>query len=624
MSSTRFYSPRNRLQDARGNIRGTVGVAVQSVTLDTINRYSTSALPQDANPASVIGGLLLQGQFEQAVEQHSPGWWNWTMFPGVSQSSESQHTRAPNAISVIPYIVCCSKEPPRLAYSQAGGRDAYKTITVSGGGATRANVRAFHIDTRYLRLTEDTLLSIISAVNSTNSDECFITVLPYVSQTDYGARINEYQGIVDNEFDVWSISGPSLGLALAACLRSGPSIAYTGYLSQVARDRTLSSQSPTGVGATIAGAACVESIQFVEYKSAWAVAVGVPLVIPLSDSYEQDITPLLMNVGRSMLRYKKQGDAQFRQSYLGAQRGVNPNSITDEQAARASNLAGASYMYAIKDALFSMQDVEMNIPFQEDACYLLAAKNFAGTLILASIAFFALGFPASPRFTSALEQSLNATTSAVTRAAPALQSRAKLAADKRVAQKASRVGKKGGKRKQAAKPRAKQSAAMAKYEAAVKALQSAGFAPSLRDSGMAQSLPTTQSGRGGLRRKNIEKLPRRGEGTSDTDPEETGRWSSVRQLPEEEESGAPAALSGPSDAQLASVGDAAAMQQSAGIRSVPLVTRQQALPQFLGVGDYTIGAPAGPRGLGTAIRSALRDRAMRARTQQQQGGDDES
>jgi hypothetical protein len=608
--------------------------------------------------AGALGVNILGGQMGVPAMSDEQNFWNWTIFPGVMFNADSDYSRnrssalSGNIVAVAGYILIVSKQRPDFISA-----NAYKEVSIARPG-TGMQERLFQLDVRFLRVDASTMAAIISAVNGVNADGMYISVFPAVNEADLENRTKMFEEQLGmTMYDAWSVSGPSLGLALAAALSNAASVGYTGFLPQLARDTTLAAGAGKGLAETLAGAAIVENIRYADYKAAWACAVGCPLVIPLSDSYEVDLAKMLMDVGMRMIQYGPKSNPQ--RSALARMENLPMNSM--EHASKLATTASSTgYLFHMRKNIYSMQDVEMKLPFVSHGSYILAAKNLIGARTLAFLANCCVSFSTiSASKPSQYASQLNASVKASANQ-DILQLQAENTFAKRAAAKARRPRAKrsapGTKTSRVTKKRAKASKKSAssakKVQDALDALRSAGVtigAPTRQGTADYQrampaqmppppniddifgtdegAAPPAWSGEtlppgyvdSGVKRKALQqadtaspaaqaklqlklrddKLKRKGTGKAS----KSSNISSKRAQQQAE-----------LDELLAQIPENAQQAVAAGIMSVPLAERQAAV-QELANADWDAIAQAEPSTVGARVYNMLRNR----RRQQQQG-----
>lgn len=342
----------------------------------------------------------LTGKVGDKSARFNRGFWNWAVFPAVNVR-DNQHGQQ---VTVTPYVVIASTQ--RLE-----GR-SYEVLTNGSGEPGQASIE---IDRRYVTLTADTILSIIAAVNSTGHAAVYLDIFPWIDEDSQKLRVAQYRasrpvsfggaaGVqqvaegnrLPEQYGAFQVSGVSMGLAIAAALMGAWPFAYTGYLGQVGPDLSVSAASSNGVANTLAGAAVVESIDQVAFKAGWALSSRWPLVVPLTDQYEQPLAPALRNVGVSMLRYfprlpdPQEGQKRNPQLTFLAQRmggeaaNYRASAISAEQAYGVVGNSQFGFMSFLRNRLFTLQDLETGRSVAESGSFVMCAKTLCGAVLLAA------------------------------------------------------------------------------------------------------------------------------------------------------------------------------------------------------------------------------------------------
>lgn len=251
--------------------------------------YAASRPPGVSTPFQdtqyIAASSIYRHQFED-TKWDRPGkeWYNYTYFPAVFRGEEKDSLPIAKPFMVI---YSCQKPTNNTAI---GHLPIWKEITVL---ATGKNI---FLDVSMVA-NRDAQLAIMSAINFARPAEGSAIFFTRAWVPGYEAA----EGMV---------GGPSLGLAIAACIMGGPRVAYTGFTKNIVTavaDNTgnsLTSQpwstvdrvynKTTGrIDAVTKLSDVIEDVQELGPKMRWAVASNTILVIPRSSRMGIDIETLV-------------------------------------------------------------------------------------------------------------------------------------------------------------------------------------------------------------------------------------------------------------------------------------------------------------------------------------------
>jgi len=161
-----FYPPPFAYGASTGN---RPGLPVQKSTVEkNIGAIASLAemVTYTAEPTSdaALQETLLAGQSRYIRQNDQAGYWNWTLFPGVMMNSVSKYrTMQTPTVTVAPYLCIVSKDRPSQGILGNPQGDPYVPVRFADPLDIRES-REVMIDMRFLKLTGDTKLSILSAL----------------------------------------------------------------------------------------------------------------------------------------------------------------------------------------------------------------------------------------------------------------------------------------------------------------------------------------------------------------------------------------------------------------------------------------------------------------------------
>ena len=238
-------------------------------------------------------------QWDSLATANAPGW-HYTFFPVTKVSTAG----GVFSCKVMLYVVLYSSAPVTGAH--LGHLVAHTPIyqSVSIGGNRPANV---NIDVALIPDAASSQASVLAALDNSNpTDGWYLTFIPYehigVQQAwirnSREKQFEQFGGATTQQYhdlDHWRISGSSLGLAVYAAVHGMPSVAYTGYISNLGGPN--SRIGSVGLVRTAASAGIVETVDNVFWKVAKCVKEGFPIVIPAVTNFGQDMREILLGYG---------------------------------------------------------------------------------------------------------------------------------------------------------------------------------------------------------------------------------------------------------------------------------------------------------------------------------------
>lgn len=153
------------------------------------------------------------------------------------------------------------------------------------------------------------------------------------------------------------VSGPSAGMAVAACLLGMPSILYTGFIRSVLPDKKILPR-PIGnqyIGEMARAVNFVENVSLVEAKVLFAMTIGMPICFPTSSQMDKTIET------------------------------------------QVTNFVNANYLTHVAKSIYTATQLEDGVPFQDFKTYMYMASTVADAVAVASVALAAWYIdPATP------------------------------------------------------------------------------------------------------------------------------------------------------------------------------------------------------------------------------------
>lgn len=147
------------------------------------------------------------------------------------------------------------------------------------------------IDMQYIG-NDDCRLSIQASLENTRpANGSYICFFPYVVPEvfrDEGMRTYMISS-TERISDAWKVSGPSLGLALAAAILGAPSVYYTGFIRYIIPEHVLNKDRTSSDPYT----RVQKQINFVEFvdqiplKAAYCATHDLPLIFPNKDEFQK-------------------------------------------------------------------------------------------------------------------------------------------------------------------------------------------------------------------------------------------------------------------------------------------------------------------------------------------------
>lgn len=263
-------------------------------------RMMDSMTPKDAGDNKSVpndGGFC--GQYDRC---------NFCYFPVVYRISPVHLrtsgiiTRDYERIAICPFRVLASSWEYEKQHEDDYDPE-YREITVN----TRHGVKVVvHLDVNYLADDGNTYMAVMASVLSLmpgrwypmvtqdNTLHIYLTIAPAIDGTSYQRHVSvckEIMGDAAPEGDACFVfEGASLGLAVAAAIMGCPSFLYTGYNSQMGNSEILTDDPKLPVQNVALGANFVEPVDDVEFKTAGAILMGLPIIIPLNVSWYTEPT----------------------------------------------------------------------------------------------------------------------------------------------------------------------------------------------------------------------------------------------------------------------------------------------------------------------------------------------
>jgi len=252
-----------------------------------------------------------------------------------------------------------------------------------------------YIDGRFMNLDEEnaylavmgSVLSVLpnrwsGSITSDNVLSVYITIAPAISEEHFQDHIAASKQIMQsnspNDEKCFGFSGPSLGLAVLAAIMGMPPIMYTGFNSQMGVNEILAGSNGT-VQEVALGVNLVEQVDDIEYKTAAAIMIGVPIIIPINAEWykEPSQQALYRGVARAL------GVNHGRQTLLALaskQFGYPAN------MQKAIALATDSTNWAVKmnEFIFTTAKRAAGWDFNRLPSLILAAQNLSDVQILAA------------------------------------------------------------------------------------------------------------------------------------------------------------------------------------------------------------------------------------------------
>jgi len=292
-------------------------------------------------------------------------------------------------ITVIPFRVVASTWPwvsngPNVDYDPVYRLEQF----------VRNGVRIdLHLDYRFIELdNEDSYYSMLSAVLSVlpyrwaksisadNVLQVYLTIAPAISEEHYADHIDACQRIMQANAPrgdkCFSFGGASLGLAVLAAIMGMPPIMYTGYNSQMGTNAIISEERIQEVAL---GANMVENVEDIEYKTAAAIIMGVPIIIPMNISWYKE--PAQQALQRGVARALGQDNGRRTLLALAAKQFGYPANMT-----RAIALSNDSTNWALnmQEFIYTTAKRAAGWNFNELPSLILAATNLSDVQILAA------------------------------------------------------------------------------------------------------------------------------------------------------------------------------------------------------------------------------------------------
>jgi hypothetical protein len=250
-----------------------------------------------------------------------------------------------------------------------------------------------HIDYRFIdEDNEDAHLAILAgvlsvlpsrwsqAITSDNVLPVYLTIAPAIGMESFEDHIDACQRIMRSNSPkgerCFKFHGASLGLAVLAAVMGMPPIMYTGFNSQIGPNEILTEAGREDVAL---GSNMVVEIDDVEYKTAAAIIMGVPIIIPLNPSWYKESAQQALQ--RGVARALGLGQGQSTLLALAAKQYGYPANMK-----KALALANDSTNWAknMNEFIFTTAKRAAGISFNELPSLILAATNLSDVQILAA------------------------------------------------------------------------------------------------------------------------------------------------------------------------------------------------------------------------------------------------
>lgn len=384
--AVRFHRPRTSLLVAQGFKRSDSrflpnDVVRQEVTLDTVTDFTLRAQGSSESFGEMLGmraGLALfrgQGNKQagawdaEAFGNAGQAAFNYSFFPVVFVSAQSgrQH------ITVTPFVLAYS-DVPMVGLTASGARPPeYVKYTVACADGTS---RSVNLDSRYLR-GPDAFASFTTAVaNTFLRDSCYITISPYVSDNTYAHHVSDHQSA-----HAFAFSGTSFGIAAMMAIMGGPQVMYTGFVKNFgdriayASERGGGQGRAWGVADVPRAVTMVETVDYLDFKAAWAVENNFPLVMPALSLMREPLERLFAA--------QKAIEAVRRVS------GPNGPSIQVSEQARQPRADAHPFLISVAKSIYTNTQLESGVDFfqPQGATPLLMAADPVTCIVLGVLAF---------------------------------------------------------------------------------------------------------------------------------------------------------------------------------------------------------------------------------------------
>ena len=317
-------------------------------------------------------------------------------FPVVYRISPS-HVRTTGVITndheritVIPFRVVASTWPWK---QNEGGLDyppQYETEQIFRDGV-RIDL---HVDRRFLSADDEhsyyavlgSVLSVLpsrwsEAITTDNVLQVYLTIAPAISLSDYDDHIAKMGDIMKENAPrgdaCFRFDGPSLGLAVLAAIMGMPPIMYTGFNSQMGPSEILSGDGT--IQEVALGANMVEPIEDYEYKTAAAIMIGVPIIIPLNLTWQRE--PTKQALYRGVARAIGANSGRNTLLALAAKEYGYPANMT-KALALAND--GTNWAVSMNEFIYTTAKRAAGLDFNQMPSLVLAATNLSDVQILAA------------------------------------------------------------------------------------------------------------------------------------------------------------------------------------------------------------------------------------------------
>lgn len=294
--STSVFGPR---QNDGKPFASSVGQAVGDIMSLMVGRYQTFPSAGTGLPSA-------------AINWDSPkdrAWYNYAFFPVIRSYGKLRR--------VMTYVAFYSNFDPWLKGNRPDGKmgegpGTNSPQSIPGRGAENViplsppqwleytttkdpvtmSQETVYVDMQYIG-NDDCRLSIQATLENTRpADRSFICIFPFVTPDvfrDEGLRTYSIDPTQERASDSWKVSGPSLGIALAAAILGAPSIYYTGFIRYIIPDHVLNKDRDASSPYTRVS----KQINFVEFvdqvplKAAYCATHDLPLIFPNKDEFQK-------------------------------------------------------------------------------------------------------------------------------------------------------------------------------------------------------------------------------------------------------------------------------------------------------------------------------------------------
>jgi len=321
------------------------------------NLYNTNAPsgePRFANPGILFGevarncyGRRQRFSTSSRTQPSLHGWdrretnhsfFHYTFFPAVSQSNRYDAISGQQnvGISAMLYAVFYSSDRPPDSLLPSYG--TWVDVKTAPPFPTTCHVHNGCVGDDAFDISFQASLE-----NFAPQEGSWIWICP---MNDYARQSKEFR-----------VSGPSAGMAVAACLLGMPSIMYTGFIRSVLPDKKILPR-PIGnqyIGEMARAVNFVENVSLVEAKVLFAMTIGMPICFPTSSQMDKTIETQVTNF-------------------------VNNN-----------------YLTHVAKSIYTATQLEDGVPFQNFKTYMYMASTVADAVAISAVALAAWYIdPATP------------------------------------------------------------------------------------------------------------------------------------------------------------------------------------------------------------------------------------